>query len=207
MKENRTTNNKGIVTNEKIMKLQKRLKENNLTRAEKHELTEELNWEKYRADPRPSMSLRKFKFMDGLIYLGDAFVFGFMGIMDNTKNGIDHKGFHAADIVMCVISALLIALVFVYLHKHSKYKIEPMDELANRNMNKAQHAAFLCLVGIVFVFALIKGLFNATDVTTIKNNTIIDLLAATLFTYDFFANMIFVYLEGKDVSANEEEDE
>ena len=106
MKENRTINNKGIVTNEKIMKLQKRLKDNNLTRAEKHELTEELNWEKYRADPRPSMSLRKFKFMDGLIYLGDTLIFGFMGITDNTKNGIDHKGFNAAGIVMCVIIAL-----------------------------------------------------------------------------------------------------
>lgn len=193
----------GAITNEKIEKLTNRLKDKNLTRAEKKELTEELNWEKFRADPRPTMSLKKFKFLDGLVYLGDALVFGFMGFMDNTNNSMNHKGFNASDVIMCIIIASLIALVFFYLHKHGKYKIEPMDELANRNMNKASHSAFLCLVGVGLAFAVLKGFGNMDGVTTIKNNTLINLLASILFAYDFLANMIFVYLEGKDSDENE----
>ena len=200
-------NNKtGIITNEKIERITKKLNSKNLSRAEKRELTEELNWEKYRADPRPSMTLKKFKLLDAVVYFGDMVIFGYMGIVDNMKVGLTHKGFNAGDIFMLVTIVLLIAMIVIYLMIHDKYKSEPMDELANRNMTKASHSAFLCLIGVGLVFAFVKGIFYMDGVTTIKNNSMINLLCVILFFYDFLTNMIFVFLESRD-GANSEEDE
>ncbi len=179
------------ITNEKIEKLTKRLNDKKISRAEKKEIMEELNWEKFRADPRPVRSLGKDKLMDAMVYFGDMVIFGYMGIADNTP----HKGFHASDIIMTITIAVLVAMCFVYLCSHEKYKTEPMDELAKQNMNKASRWAFYVLISIGIAFALIQSVINADGTTNIPNRSMLNLFAAVLFFYDFLANIIFVCLD------------
>lgn len=187
--------------NEKIVKLTLKSKDKNLSREERKEVLEKLNWEKFRADKRPIMPLRKFKILDAIVYFGDMFIFGYMGIAEN----LHHKGFSAADIFMVIMVVLLICMCVAYISAHQKYKIEPADELAKQDMNKASTYAFYILVAIGAAFAFIKSIINMDGTTVIVNESMMYLLASILFLYDFLANMIFVYLDCGKGEAEEEE--
>ena len=192
------------ITNEKIVKLEAKSKDRSLSRAERQEILEELNWEKFRADPRPAMPLKKFKLLDALVYFGDAFIFGYMGILDNFGK-MSHKGFHATDYFFMAMMALLIILVIVYLNTHSKYKIEPMDELAHRSMSKATNLAFTWLIFIGFAVVLVLSFIKRDSSISIKTGTLIPLFCSVTFLYSFFSNLIFVYLESRGSAGEEEE--
>ena len=181
-------------TNEKIAKLTARTKDKSLTRSERQQAMEELKWEKYRTDPRPSMSLKKFKLLDGFVFLADVFIFSYMGLVDKQQD----PGFTAGDAVMTIIVAALIAAVIGYLFLHSKYKIEPADELSDRNLSKASKIAYTVIVIALVVSGLIVTWKDPIGVLTIENRKIFSILCSMVFLHGGITNFIFVLLEGKE---------
>ena len=184
-------------TNEKIAKLTAMYRDRKLPREERQQAMEELKWEKYRSDPRPSMSLRKFKMLDGIVFLGDTFIFSYIGLADK------HHPLGAGDIVMAAVTVMLIAMVIVYLRIHSKYKIEPTDELADRNLSRASRFALLTIAFTLVAAALILSLLNPDGSLTIQNNKMLNIICAAMFFSSFLTNTIFVMLEGKEEKEEE----
>ena len=185
------------ITNAKIEKLTARYKDKSLSRAERQEILSELNWEKYRADPRPSMTLKKFKLLDAVVYLCDMVIFGMM--LFETK----HHGFNAFDFVMTAVVVVCIAAAGYYLYIHNKYKIEPADELSNRNMSRASGLAAYALIALLLAVSLVMFIVNENGVITIPYGKLMNVLCTALFGYSFAANLIFIGLEGKEETEEE----
>ena len=186
-------------TSEKIEKLMARYKDKSLPRSERQQAMEELRWEKYRTDPRPSMSLKKFKLLDGFVYLADMFLFSYMGLFGKKQD----PGFTAGDAAMVIVTALLIAAVIGYLFMHSKFKIEPTDELANRNLAKGSRIAYMVIALALFAAGLFLSWTNPTGILSIEHSKIISILCALIFLHGGITNFAFVILDGKEETEEE----
>ena len=161
-------------TNEKIVKLMARYKDKTLSRSERQEAMEELN-------------------------LADTFIFAYMGLADKKQA----TGFSAGDAAMAIITALLIAAVIGYLFLHSKYKIEPADELANRYLAKVSKIAFSLIAIALFAVGLIISWKDPTGVLSIENRKIFSILCSIIFLHGGITNFAFVMLEGKEEAEEE----
>ena len=186
-------------TSEKIEKLMARYKDKSLPRSERQQAMEELRWEKYRTDPRPSMSLKKFKLLDGFVFLADTFIFSYMGLVGKKQD----SGFTVGDDVMLIVTVLLIAAVIGYLFLHSKYKIEPADELANRNLAKGSRIAYSLIAIALLAAGLIVSWTDPTGVLSIENSKIFSILCSMIFLHGGITNFAFAILEGKEETEEE----
>lgn len=186
---------------DRIEELTRQFRQKGLSREERQAVLEELNWTKFRADSRPALSLRRFKLLDAMVYLGDTAIFGYIGVTENLK-----KSGHmtVGDIFMAVTAVLLIISVFVYLHIHSKYKMEPADELAHRNMLRATNWAFYAMMFTFIAAAYIYFIVSGDGSMTLKNNTLLQLVCAVMFFHGFLSDLIFVYLDRSGEDTEEE---
>ena len=185
--------------NEKITRLMARSKDKTLSRSERQQAMQELTWEKYRADSRPSMSLKKFKLLDGFVFVADTIIFSYMGLIDKRHD----VSFSAGDAVMVIVTILLIAAVIGYLFLHSKYKIEPADELAERDLAKGSRIAFSVIAIALVVIGLIVSWTDPTGVLTLENKKLFSILCSIIFLHGAITNFAFVMLEGKEETEEE----
>jgi hypothetical protein len=186
-------------TNEKITRLAARSRDKSLTRSERQQAKEELKREKYRTDPRPTISLRKSKLIDGFVFLADAVIFSYMGLIYKKLDA----GFSAGDILMAIVSILVIASVFGIIFLHSKYKIEPSDELAESNLLIATRFSYSVIFFVLVIAGTILSLMDPTGIVTIENRKIFYILCLITYLHGCIKDFVFVLLEGKEETEEE----
>ncbi|MBP3272187.1 MAG: hypothetical protein J6M17_08185 [Ruminococcus sp.] len=189
-------------TNNKIERLKKKLSDKTLKRSERSELMNELYRERYKIDPRKPISVRKQKILDAVmnLILGAEFMFmGISGMMD-----LNHTHHQLNLIISIGWLAALIGLSVIYTHTTAKYKKEPEDELSAKNTSKAYATGYTIMSLVVLLAAFVYFDISGQDVFYFRRNFAVFLIAGYTFLTRVVCNVIFLILEGKEDSEEEE---
>ena len=185
-------------TNAKLEALKKQYKDKSLSREERAEALKEIARVTYAADPRPAVSVRKQAVTNAVLFFLDALVFGFIAVTDRAFR--DSSAGNTLSIVL--FSVMLIFIVF-FVIRTSRYKNEPDDELSRENKRKASLNAFLTLLIVVAVVGLVW--FDILEKTfTLDSRNWLGFFCCLVFAYSGLSNAIFLYIDGKGETEEEE---
>lgn len=179
--------------NEKLEKLKEIYSDKSRSREERHQALEDIAWETYRNDPKPAMSLRKYKMYDGFLYIADALLFLYMALADTITPKI---GIWSTPLTICLAMILAISAV-IYILKRARYKVEPEDDLAMKNSSKATAKAYIWILTILAVVLLLYTFISENALISMKASTMIYYIVSLVFIHSGLASFLFIAEEGK----------
>ena len=187
-------------TNAKIRTPEQRTKDKTLSRRERTEAAQQLKRERYLADHRPSMSLKKQMKLDAMLNFVTSATF--LTMFTSEVLGI-HGRNTVVDTLMVLFVLAAIVSVAVYFRFNAKYKRELPDELSQLNTLKATQYANAIIVTLFAIVLLISGAATRNSVTVGLSHAMY-LLVGMVFLHEFLTKILFIVFEGSD---DEEEDD
>ena len=190
---------------DKLGKLTARSKDKALPRDIRRQAAIELEWEKFRLDKRPVMTLKKSKSYELLSSLSTTLCMGWISIAEYL--GI--KGSRINTFIFPFVLIFMVIALALTTNKASKFKTEPADDLARYNILKASNTAFLTLFSIalllLFTMCVLCG-FDESKGISISWYNLIFVLCFVQGLHSFLKNLFFLIIE-RDISAPEDEEE
>lgn len=197
-----------LVENEKINQLKDKLRDKNLTRAQRQAIMEEIAEESYKTDTRKPMTLYKYR----LLHFWGFFL-SFIEIvfdMITTACGVDDNVIVSIiTLIICVPAAIFLILWLVATFSR---KIDREDEMAKENLNKARQGisviVMLCLLlslSVVIILSMLSVDINIT--LTLNRSNINDIIFLILWGYFSLESGLFLIHEGKSSYDDEESEE
>ena len=190
---------------DKLSTLTARSKDKTLPRDVRRQAAIDLEWEKFRLDKRPVMTLKKSKSYELISSLSTTLCMGWISIAEYL--GI--KGSRINTFIFPFVLLFMVISLVLTTSKAGKFKTEPADDLARTDLLKASNIAFLTLFSIalllLFTMTLLSG-FDENKGITISWYNLIFVLCFVQGLHSFLKNLFFLYLE-KDISDSESEEE
>lgn len=195
------------MANEKINQLKEKLKDKNLTKAQRQAIMEEIANESYKTDTRKPMTLYKYRQLQFwgffLCFIEEIFS------MITTACGVDDNVVVSIiTLIICVPAAIFLILWFVATITR---KIDREDEMAKENLNKArQGISVIVMFGLLLALSiiLVLDMFMSINITlTLNSGNISSIVSLVLWGYFSLESGLFLIHEGRSYSDSEESEE
>ena len=192
--------NKNIVITEKIRKLDRMSRDRTLSREERKEALKELKLEKYRIDPRPSISVRKQTVINNWLWLSSSVIFWYMLINDAFKL----QTAWYTNVIMGTMVVFAAVNVVIAIYTMDKYKNELDDELSTANKIKTETWSWLIIFLAIFIGGGLWLMVNDKKTITIQGDIWSELFCCMAFTKNLRSGVLFIFFEGKEPKTDDE---
>ncbi|MBE6856385.1 MAG: hypothetical protein E7500_03005 [Ruminococcus sp.] len=195
------------MANEKINQLKDKLRDKNLTRAQRQAIMEEIAEESHKTDTRKPMTLYKYR----LLHFWGFFLSFVTKVFDmiTTACGVDDNVI--VSIITLMFSVPSAIFLILWLVATFSRKIDREDEMAKENLNKARQGISVIVMTTLLVLmsgVVIIGSFLDIDFTlTLHRNNLYDIIILILWGYFSLESGLFLMFEGKCSYDDEEESE
>ncbi len=195
-------------TTEKLNMLRKRANDKSLSRTERRKAQNEYRSLYYRVDKRKPISVRKQMIINAIQSLLMTVNFGAMGTIDylHYLYGYDYKINLTGTISLLIVLSFAALFVLITVVQ-SKYKQEPDDELSLKNKLLASNLGYVitALATIIAVFIYFSILGKETFV--LRREYAVFMAASYISLMTFAGKVIFLIIDGKDASGDDEDEE
>ena len=182
---------------EKIKRLERMSKDKSLSRKQRNEALAELKYEKFRDDPRPSLSVRKQIISGNWLYASCLAMF--------CNNFILKYGKWYTFVISGALILFGVITIILTILKMDKYKNEPDDELSTANKNKASRLAFIILIIAALAGGMIWFGILRHDKLVISRSNWTELICCICFSFSLLQGLLFLHLEGNEETSEEDE--
>lgn len=191
--------------NDKVRALYQKLQSKNLTRTERKNIMEEIYRERYKSDPRKSISQKGQAVCNaicGLLIMVCAIV----NVLIKGKALSDNYTFYRT--IANLVFATALGAAFVMLVIQTRRKNEPADELSKELMFKATSYAGAVPMVVVWLVGLIMTIISDSrdsEFFSVNSDDIMALMLLMLGSYLTAKNAIYLWLDRTPISDDEED--
>lgn len=180
---------------ERVAELEAKCRDKTIPRSKRREIMSELVKESYKLDNRKSISLHKHRFLQ----FWGSFLLCLSTMFDMIKSVIGLEGNIVGRIITIVLAIGAAVFLVIWIVACVVRKIEPEDEMATENLNKARAAisaiVMVCLLFVMMGMGLVSTWNNMNISFTLDVGDLVQLATIVFYGYAALESGLFLWYE------------